>query len=175
MYEQLEHSNQLKVVWEKNSIRREVDMLVVVDDVGASYTDFASSDAASLVYDKDADKTAYHLTMQVDPYIAILAGGDERLQPLVDVKMMVDPLDITVEQIKEHLAAKIMLGPNQKTHLMWWHYKKHGMVEVTADEDLMKVLRRKTLSRKVFLSVEVTTDSEETNSSDAGVSDEEEN
>ena len=56
-------------------------MLAVVDDVGASFRD-----AASLVYDKDADKTAYHLTMQVDPYMAILAGGDERLQPLVDVK-----------------------------------------------------------------------------------------
>ena len=40
---------------------------------------------------------------------------------------------------------------------------------------LMKVLRRKKLSRKVFLSVEVTTDAEETNCSDAGVSDEEDN
>ena len=56
------------------------------------------------------------------------------------MKMMVDPLDITVEHIKEHLAANIMLGPNQKTRLMWWHYKKHGMVEVAADEYLMKVL-----------------------------------
>ena len=114
VYEQLEHSHQLQAIWEKYSTSREVDMLAVVDDVGASFTD-----AASLVYDKDADKTAYHLTMQVDPYMAILAGGDERLQPLVDVKMMVDPLDITVEHIKEHLAANIMLGPNQKTRLMW--------------------------------------------------------
>ena len=115
-------------------------MLAMVDDVGASYTDFASSDAASLVYDKDADKTAYHLTMQVDPYMAILASGSERLQPLIDMKMMVNPLDITIEQMKEHLAAKIMLGPNQKTCLMWWHYKNELFVEVVADEHLMKVL-----------------------------------
>ena len=72
VYEQLEHSHQLQAIWEKYSIHREVDMLAVVDDVGASYIDFASLDAASLVYDKDADKTAYHLTMQVDPYTAIL-------------------------------------------------------------------------------------------------------
>lgn len=91
----------------------------------------------------------------MDPYTAVLDGGQQIDVESHRIEIMVDPYRITVDQIIEKLKENITWGSNQQAYLRWWHFKKEYFIEIAEDEDLMQVLRRKKVSKKVLFLVAI--------------------
>jgi hypothetical protein len=90
----------------------------------------------------------YLITLQVDPYTAVLVDGQKFAMENVRMEIMVDPKTFTIDQILEQLKQRCPWGPNQQAHLSWRHFKKRDLIKIVKDDDLMQVLRRKKLSKK---------------------------
>jgi hypothetical protein len=97
----------------------------------------------------------YLIALQVDPYTAVLDDGQEFTVENDRMEIMVDLKIVTVDQILEKLKQRCPWDPNQQACLRWWHFKKRDFIKIVKDDDLMQVLRRKKLSKKVFFVVAI--------------------
>src|SRR4051812_6493779 len=104
-YMQIEHSHELRMLWECCAADCKVKVEAMINDMYADIGDLAAIASATRVYGPpDADEAKFNIHIEVASYTAKLDGGVNKQVSSCTVEIAVDSKNITLVELREMIG-----------------------------------------------------------------------